>query len=269
MNFFLKLITLFSFFIFVNYNSFSQDNFIFVKGGFYRPGNKTGQKDEQNAKKAYLKSFYLQESEVTNSQFCKFLNDVGNKQIGNTFYINLKGKWRTMNCRIYKDENGIFKTEKGFEDFPVNFVSWYGADAYCKHYGGRLPTEIEWEYAAGGGKISKNNYLYSGGNEIDSIAFYIENSENKLHKVKSKKPNTIKLFDMTGNLAEWCDNWYKPDEYKNLKRFSPMKKSKGQFKSHRGGSWTDSKKIIYYKNRRASNPETTRSTIGFRMLKEK
>lgn len=127
--------------------------------------------------------------------------------------------------------------EKG-NDIPVYWVQWVEAQKFVrklnaltgKHY--RLPTEAEWEYAARGGKHS-HDYLYSGSNNIDEVAWYGDNSGGKVHPVGLKKPNELGLYDMTGNVREWCSDWI--SDYTAQAQTNPKGPQSGTHKIYRGG----------------------------------
>lgn len=245
-----------------------------IQGGFYRPGHPKKSKNRQKGKITRIKSFMLSKTEITNAQYAAFLNEKGYHKKADTFYINIKGQWRDQSCRI-RLENGKYRVEESYENYPVTFVSWYGADAFCKHYGGRLPSEAEWEYAARGGKqapcktLSKNCRdefeAFAGSQDPEETAFYAENSGMKTHPVALKKPNRLGLYDMSGNVAEWCADWYTEDAYEKHKLLSPKSPEKGDFKIHRGGSWYNSRDLIHVCHRRASKPVVTRILLGFRL----
>ncbi len=252
-------------------------NFIFIEGGNFVPGSSSGDFDEKGGKKTKVNSYYLSKYEVNNSEFCMFLNKAKIKEEKIPLYINLKGKNRNIESGIYK-EGKLYKIKKGYENQPVSFVSWFGAYAFCQYTKTRLPSEIEWEYAAKGGiygcktyKKKKNEdkcYIFSGGNSADSVAWFKENSENSIHNSGLKKDNALGLFDMSGNLSEWCYDSYSETYYSELKRKSQKYNEKGALKVHRGGSWANSQKTLRLPNRRASNPYSRNATIGFRIAKD-
>ena len=100
-----------------------------------------------------------------------------------------------------------------------------------------LPTEAEWEFAARGGKNERQT-MYSGGNNIDSVAWSwdeVYNYNHKTHIVKTKKPNELGIYDMSGNVCEWCQDWY--GEYSESPSQNPQGPSNGTYRIHRGGSW--------------------------------
>lgn len=269
------LITLLLIFLFiinaVVYSQTINNELSYIKGGNFLIGNKKGDDDEKNGKKIFIDDFYIGKYEVTNIEYCNFLNYVKPNTSKLRKYINLKGEFKDLTCRIYLQDS-IYFVKKGFDNYPVNFVSWFGADAYCKFTGGRLPSEAEWEYAAKGGRINFfkslfRNYLYSGSNNPDEVAWFRDNSVGRPHKKGQKNPNNINVYDMSGNLAEWCWDWYQPDYYKNSPEKNPTGPETGRLKVHRGGSWYNTLKILRIANRRASKPVTQNAVTGFRIAK--
>lgn len=122
-------------------------------------------------------------------------------------------------------------------DFPMYYVSWEDAQAFCaklsemtgKKY--RLPTEAEWEYAARGGKKADGT-KYAGSDNLDDVAWYVNNSDGKMHPVGKKNPNGLGLYDMSGNVAEWCSE--RPGSYSNY----PNPWGAADDRVSRGGCWT-------------------------------
>lgn len=169
-----------------------------------------------------------------------------------TFYI---GKYevtqKLWNAVIGAGHNQ--SSNSGCDDCPVEQVSWNDAQVFVTklsiltHKPFRLPTEIEWEYAARGGNRSKG-YKYSGSDNIDEVAWYINNYQKKpsgktgtTHPVGMKKPNELGIYDMSGNVWEWCDNFYNKEYEQNGKIIHedwPYKGMKPLFRRVlRGGSW--------------------------------
>ena len=147
-------------------------------------------------------------------------------------------------------------------DLPVETVSWYDADKYCKTVGMRLPTEAEWEYAARAGNTSE---LYG---EIGKIAVYAGNSNSRTAKVRSKWPNAWGLYDMLGNVWEWTNDRYADDYYKTSTADDPPGPKEGSLKVLRGGSWSGGPEFVRVSDRVRSEPANRVVGIGFRCAGE-
>ena len=129
----------------------------------------------------------------------------------------------------------------------------------------RLPTEAEWEYAARGGDKSMG-YKYSGSNNIEDVAWYKANSNSSVRNVKRKSPNELGIYDMSGNVWEWCEDWYKSKYYKESPTNNPMGPSSGSLRVLRGGSWLSSSARHCRVSRRSSmNPDYVRYYSGLRL----
>ena len=126
------------------------------------------------------------------------------------------------------------------DNLPVEKVSWEDCQTFIGKLNDltgksfRLPTEAEWEYAARGGKRS-NHTQYSGGSMIDDVAWYYGNSGSKTHSVKTKKPNELGLYDMSGNVFEWCQDW--KGSYSSNAQTNPTGPDSGSYRVIRGGCW--------------------------------
>lgn len=156
---------------------------------------------------------------------------------------------------------------KGNNQRPVESVSWNDCQEFIKKLNSltgkqfRLPTEAEWEYAARGGKYSKDYvYKYSGSNDAGEVAWYDDNSGGKTHPIKTKKANELGLYDMSGNVWEWCDDWY--GRYQSYSQTNPTGPSEGEYGVFRGGSWSSLDRFVRVSNR---NFITTDSTLGLRL----
>ena len=132
------------------------------------------------------------------------------------------------------------------DDCPVEQVNWDDIriflkrlnDSTGKNY--RLPTEAEWEFAARGGNLSKG-FKFVGSNNLDDVAWYVDNSKEKTHPVGQKQPNELGIYDMGGNVREWCSDWFY--DYSNSNQVNPTGPTLGTLHVLRGGSWS---KLDFY-----------------------
>ena len=154
------------------------------------------------------------------------------------------------------------------ENSPVEVVSWNDCQEFIKKLIAktgqtfRLPTEAEWEYAARGGN-KRLGYQYAGSDSIDDVAWYGDNSGNKTHPVKQKKANELGLYDMSGNVWEWCQDRY--GKYGSGKETDPTGPSKGSFRVVRGGGWNYDAQGCRVAYRNDGAPGNRNINIGFRL----
>lgn len=191
----------------VQFTMIRVDGGTFLMGGTSEQGS-DADSDEKPAHQVTLSSYYIGETEVTQEL------------------------WRAVMGK--KPSN--FKGDR----LPVESVSWRDCQSFIEKLNRqtglrfRLPTEAEWEYAARGGNKSRG-YKYSGSNNIGDVAWYDGNSSSSTHDVKTKQPNELGLYDMSGNVWEWCQDWY--DSYSAGSQQNPTGASSGSLRVNRGGSW--------------------------------
>ena len=252
---------------------------VFVKGGTFKMGSNDGDSDEKPIHGVTVSDFYIGKYEVTNEEFCKFLNAYGSDKVksgtyaGKTMIYASKVSWG-----VYKSGNTWYPGS-GYAKHPVINVTWYGANEYCKWAGGRLPTEAEWEYAAGGGQNSPLGkgvqgdvilQKWAGTNSessLGSYAWYDGNSGDKTHQVGTKSPNSLGIYDMSGNVYEWCSDWYSSSYYSNSPQYNPQGPSSGSRRVRRGGSWSSNANYCRVAFRYSLNPANYSIDIGFRIIR--
>ena len=155
------------------------------------------------------------------------------------------------------------------DNLPVEQVSWDDCQEFISQLNRitgktfRLPTEAEWEYAARGGKKSRG-YQYSGSNNLSDVAWYYANSGNKTHAVGSKQANELGIYDMSGNVWEWCQDWY--DDYNSSSQTNPTGANSGSYRVFRGGSWFSSAWDCRSSYRDSITPGFRSFNLGLRLV---
>ncbi|MGM9868693.1 MAG: SUMF1/EgtB/PvdO family nonheme iron enzyme [Sodaliphilus sp.] len=153
-------------------------------------------------------------------------------------------------------------------NLPVERVSWDDCQTFIsklneltgKNF--RLPTEAEWEYAARGGNKSQG-YKYSGSNTIDDVAWYTDNSSKTTHPVATKAPNELGIYDMSGNVYEWCNDWY--GSYSSDSQINPTGPTSGSYRLLRGGCWNHNARRCRVSYRDGFSPGSAYGDMGFRL----
>ena len=220
------------------------EGFIFVQGGTFQMGSNDGDSDEKPVHSITVSDFYIGKYEVTQKE-----------------WKDIMGK----NPSYFKGDN-----------LPVEQVRWNDVQKFIKKLniktGGnfRLPTEAEWEYAARGGNKSVTlsgveGYKYSSSNDIGSVAWYTSNSSSKTHPVGLKNANELGIYDMSGNVYEWCNDWYDTNYYKNSPKNNPQGASSGAYRVYRGGSWYLHAEYCRVAYRSNNYPGDFISYLGFRL----
>lgn len=256
----------------------SEIEFVYVNGGSFEMGDNFGEgpTDEKQVHHVNLSNFEIGKYEVTNYQYAKFLNEYKSSIVkGGEFSGELMIKERETGLK-YIQQN--WQPQAGYEFFPVIGVTWFGANEFCKYYGYRLPSEAEWEFAArergeivrfGNGKNIADpreiNFDGSRSNE-DSISVHGE-FKAKTSPVGKFAPNSMDLFDMSGNVWEWCQDWYTSNYYFHSCSDNPAGPWVGMYKIIRGGSWFNDAKGVRATDRSFFPPYKENGDIGFRVVR--
>lgn len=227
---------------------------VLIPGGIYDRGSREGARDEMPRHRVELSTFALDIHPVTNEQFVRFLEAMGGeKDQHNNDIIRLR------DARI-KRNAGKLLIEFGYAKHPVVGVTWYGALAYAKWVGKRLPTEAEWEAAA----AREEQALYPTGLDIDRTQANFFSSDTTA--VMSYPPNALGLYDLAGNVYEWCQDWYAYNYYdaSSLEPNNPKGPAQGVYRVLRGGCWKSLKEDLRSSHRHRNNPGAVNGTYGFR-----
>jgi formylglycine-generating enzyme required for sulfatase activity len=250
--------------------------FVYIEPGSYTmgsPADELGHESDESPQHhvTLTKGFYMQTTEITNQQFVNFLNAVNQRGPEGEPWFETKAEDSRSHIQ---GETGNFNVENGYESHPVNNLSWYGATAMAEWLAQkegiayRLPTEAEWEYAAragsttafANGEISETGLGHDP--KLDKIGWYYANSNSTQHPVAQKLANAWGLYDMHGNLWEWCSDWY--GTYPDNSVTDPTGASSGSSRVFRGGSWSDFARYCRSADRGRSAPGFRFSSVGAR-----
>ncbi|MBN2833583.1 MAG: formylglycine-generating enzyme family protein [Candidatus Delongbacteria bacterium] len=223
---------------------------VLVEGGTFKMGSNVGSIVEKPIHNVTVSDFFICKTEITQAQFKAIMGN---------------------NPSSFKGDNN-----------PVETVSWNDAVEFCKKLSKkegvtyRLPTEAEWEYAARGGNRSRG-YKYSGSDNIGIVAEYNGNNNKSTNPVGGKQPNELGIYDMTGNVWEWCSDRYADNYYNNCPSNNPKGPNSGSYRVLRGGSWSDfagnchvTFRHYYFPDiENYSLPGYMNDTFGFRIVRSK
>jgi len=237
---------------------------IAIPAGILTMGNNRGEGDERPEHIVKIEAFLMDSTEVTNEQYCEFLNS-------NMDYQDIFKSWIDLTVKgneIEKVNGEYVIINDSLLKTPVRWVTWFGAQKYAEWNNNRLPTEAEWEYAAKGISYQSNygECLCEDPTTLKSKAWYLDNSNGFPHQVAKKKKNSFGLYDMNGNVWEWCSNWYNV-KYIASKDSTFKYPPSGENKVRRGGSYDNSCYIVRTSCRGSRNPKKGFPTIGFRTVR--
>lgn len=257
---------------------------VYVAGGTFRMGNDLSHEpDQRPAHEVFVSAFYIDEHEVTNAQFARFIAETHYittaEQRGWSYVFDRQQQqWVQREGADWRRPGGPDTSLDARDDHPVVHVSWYDAAAYAQWAGKQLPTEAQWEYAARSG-LRDADFPWGREELIDGRyqANYRQHAKDPAadgHElaapVKSYPPSRFGLYDLSGNVWEWCADRYGEDYYRSSPREDPPGPAEGQFRVQRGGSWLSPENYrcghhVWVRGKRL--PEETYQHVGFRCVR--
>ncbi len=259
---------------------------VYVPGGTFAMGSDPAvdddaQSDEQPQHDVTVTGFWIDRTEVTNSQFAVFATETGyttTAEIEGGGYNYVDSSWQYVDGANWQQPQGSGSNINDLGEHPVVLVSWDDANAYCTWAGGQLPTEAQWEYAARG----NDGYLYPWGNTFDGTRANFCDADCTLsHRDTSVSDgyertapvgsftlaggdSWVDAADMAGNVWEWVADWYDSEYYDTSPSEDPTGPASGTYKVLRGGSWSFNPVSLRVANRDYVNPVTRIGNFGFR-----
>jgi sulfatase modifying factor 1 len=262
-----------------------RDGMVLIKGGAFLMGTDDAMPYEAPAHETVVNAFWIDEHEVTVAEFASFVKATGYRtdaeQFGWSGVFNLKtGEWERVDGANWQHPDGPETVAAPNE--PVCQVSWSDAAAYALWAGKRLPTEAEWEYAARGGLVGKR---YAWGDDLRPLGQVVANwwqgqfPEHNTGEdgfigrapVRSFQPNGYGVYDVAGNVWEWCADWYADDYYQGARRDNPAGPTAGTERVIRGGSWMCAENFCTNYRvaaRSHATPDTGLNNLGFRCVRD-
>ena len=259
------------------------ENFVYVPGGTFLMGDTrgAGNPDELPVHSVALNSYYIGKYEVTQADYSQYMQPsqswTSNWGLGDNYpayYVSWYAILKYCNLRSLAEGLTPVYTISGSTNpvdwgaVPTGYNSaWDAAICDWSANGYRLPTEAEWEYAARGA-TNDPDYLYSGSDDINAVAWYSgNNSLNGCKAVGIKVPNGLGTFDMSGNLWEWCWDWYSSSYYSSSPASNPTGPANGSYRMPRGGSWDYYAAVCRVSYRSYSCPYDSDYWNGFRLCR--
>ena len=231
--------------------------FMWVPKGCFQMGSNSGQDDEKPIHEICIDGVWMGKYEITVGQFTKFKNEMG-------YSSEPSNEWK---CKGTAKVDGFSQTS----EHPVACVTWKDVKAFAewlsrksgKNY--RMPTEAEWEYACrSGGKDQK----YCGGNNLDGLGWYSANANGKTHAVGRKQKNGLGLYDMSGNVWEWVNDWYEEGYYAKSPKRNPKGPASASARVNRGGGWDYVAGLARSAYRAGNVPDSRVNNLGARLVRQ-
>ena len=228
---------------------------VLVEGGTFEMGSEEGDTDESPVHDVTLKSFYIGKYPVKQAEWVEIMGENPSLEEGDEMPVTNVSWYDCVEfCNQLNEENGY----EACYEIDGEEVKWLR-----NKRGFRLPTEAEWEFAARGGNESIG-WEYAGSDDAEDVAWFDDNSENELQDVGLLEPNELDIYDMSGNVDEWCWDWY--DDYPDKKKNNPLGPRSGSYRVNRGGSWCFSADYCRVAHRSSDAPTDGSFNLGFRLV---
>lgn len=238
------------------------------------PDDPRAELDERPQHPVTLASFSLDQYEVSVAQYALFLTANGGHAPSACLGLTcVKTSFEALESHLVWNAGAIYQAAPGFEAYPINFVTWYGAQAYCAWAGGRLPTEAEWEYAARG----TDSRLYPWGDDLPDGPRALFNLGFEALLPVNALPDGVSAFGvwgLAGSVWEWTADWYTEDFYATSPDANPLNPGDGEFRAPRvlrGGGWDSLPEDLRASARQAAEPLNGGpfgANVGFRCAME-
>jgi formylglycine-generating enzyme required for sulfatase activity len=233
------------------------DTMVWVEGGSFLMGSHLYDADEKPIHPVLVSSFYMGKSEVTQKEYEAVIGNNPSAVKGENLPVTKVSLYDAVEyCNKLSRKEGLTPAYSGSKD---NILCNFNANGY------RLPTEAEWEYAVKGGNKDSLTFEYAGGNSLDILGWFRENSEGKSHETAKKNPNSLGLYDMSGNVWEWCWDWY--GAYGSASQTDPHGPASGEKRVIRGGSWDSEMEKLRCTYRHSGLPDDKYDDLGFRVVR--
>ena len=249
--------------------AYSSPQMVLVESGIFNIGDTfaDGDSDEKPVHEVRLTyDFYIGKYEVTQKEYKILMETNPSYFKGDNLPVEQVTWFDSIKyCNALSKKEGL---SVAYDESTGNLLDSNGnvTTDITQVKGYRLATEAEWDYAAKGGNKSQG-YKYSGSNTIDEVAWYSDNSDNKTYEVGTKKPNELGIYDMSGNVWEWCTDFY--DRYVSYSIKNPYIYKESSYRIERGGSWRSLSSYLRVPNRGSSIPSYNSIYLGFRIVKNK
>ncbi|MDI9529911.1 MAG: formylglycine-generating enzyme family protein [Candidatus Cloacimonadota bacterium] len=235
-------------------------DWVYVEGGSLMMGSNDGEDDEKPVHKVTVSPFWIGKYEVTQAEWKEVMNSNPSYWKGDQLPVEQVNWFDAVDyCNKLSIKEGLTPCYSGSGKYIT--CDWT-ANGY------RLPTEAEWEFAAREG-VKDKGYMYSASNDINSVAWYWDNAGKQTHSVGSKAANELGIYDMSGNVWEWCWDWYDEGYYAKSPGLDPRGADSGSYRVLRGGSWLNDDNFCRVANRFIFNPDCSYNNFGFRVSRAK